>query len=1270
MSNAFCSDALTFYPIDGIIKGLPPNQIGLLMAISGILNIFMSLFTVIWIKRNEYEAQLDNGREDAAKSVIFPVFVVVLWLNVLANSYAGVIVALVPINPIGINDFKFSWLYASMYALQHTIIEGVAFLLMQKGCGYHAGKAAGKWALCWGIFTLFLMFYIFHTYGDLSDGLEIIWDAIMLAFYTALWLAPHDRLFRRPAVIPYSKFWVMYRSIAIIIQILFFFTETDEVGSCGYIILQIVFFALFQPLVCYWTLLQDSRWWQGLEIDNSSRMASYENIRSPLLGSDFSLASAQSLAATMDRIRVSGRVKMLNFACIKIDFRRTLGSGSFSKVYKGSYRGKECAIKLIYTVDLTTDVIRRVAAEASILSSIRHPNIVHIFGVSVLPPSVCLILEVCDFGSLSDIIRGYGFDWSLSQRAPLHLSQADILYLALGCARGLAAVHAYDPNLCHRDVKSFNFLVDSQFTVKIADLELGIRDLESSSNNNQARKQSKKSTTSGASALQSIVAAHDDNDEDDDSEYNNKAKAPDEDQVQVDQMLANWMAPEVIREKYFQQASDVYALGTVLWEIVARQLPFEDETQPAIRAKILSGYQHPIPEDIQVTPMAFIIERCWCGDPSQRPTAMEVAVYLENILHDQYMRPLGEIEHTMVDFSTLGDYYEACYRKSTASDVSSQLRISLPGSFNDRSSRLWDRIWGNTNTGGQHGHGNVKGGYDVDLDHGDNSNAMLSLPAYSVRGSDIISNQQPKKQHKQQEKKRKASTHSQRSRLSSGLYRSSDDSDGEELYDEDEVEEYMSALAGPPSIPMPSAAMEAIRLVRQEPFWQRLEASKEAWVVVTPQSPYIVLHSTQVWRDLFMGIMPSSSHSSELQAPMMSLLALIAPELEAMPTHCQAVNTYVQIASQQNAFRKMRAASAREILKGLQNEQEYHGVLCLHLPNTRAVGGVGSAAALSISASSRSYSGHGLSNTSVSVDMSGRVRGINTMCSIHIYPVYAPAIQLRVDSLESDIASATATVTAAGSHSESKVAGPPPIAIPTGVTGVEQHTANSPNPMASSFGSSGGQGLMSRLRGAVSTPVNVNSPAKQQAAGGKLDEFMARSSLQQQRQSSHDNAERKSSHDNYTRASGRGSLAKKWTSSIHKQTQAQPKPLYYAIMFNELREMGGEFAASAAITSRHQSHAVDDLSLDDSTSCSSRHSRLDSDELSGLTGDSSMFATNVNAAQSNSRQSHQVAAGVLGGLVQSIGQYWSITGEEREKKKQTKGTNDQQRRKSYASAGL
>lgn len=70
--------------------------------------------------------------------------------------------------------------------------------------------------------------------------------------------------------------------------------------------------------------------------------------------------------------------------------------------------------------------------------------------------SVCLVLEICEYGSLSDVLRGPG-DGTLN-RPPLNLSYSDRMYLALGCARGLQALHSYSPMLCHRDIKSFNFL--------------------------------------------------------------------------------------------------------------------------------------------------------------------------------------------------------------------------------------------------------------------------------------------------------------------------------------------------------------------------------------------------------------------------------------------------------------------------------------------------------------------------------------------------------------------------------------------------------------------------------------------------------------------------------------------------------------------------------------------------------------------------------------------------------------------------------------------
>ncbi len=296
----------------------------------------MSIVTIVWIKNNEFQAQDEDGKDEAVQSVIFPVFVKVLWLSAFFNLYAGVVTAIVPQNP-GSSDHSYetyllAFNFALMRTLQHCVVEGIAFLLMQKGCGQYATKRALWMTVAWGSITFLVMLLSFTVGGITYATTNELWNIALLVFYAVLWGAPQKRLFRRPAAIKYAQFWTLFRLIIVVIECMFMFGDTSNLAACGFVFVNLIVLAIAQPVICYWTLLQDSRWWQGIDIHQGRRRASNEGIRSPLMGTEFDIFSAQSLADTMDQIRVKGSVRMLNFASLKLDTRKMLGAGSFSKV--------------------------------------------------------------------------------------------------------------------------------------------------------------------------------------------------------------------------------------------------------------------------------------------------------------------------------------------------------------------------------------------------------------------------------------------------------------------------------------------------------------------------------------------------------------------------------------------------------------------------------------------------------------------------------------------------------------------------------------------------------------------------------------------------------------------------------------------------------------------------------------------------------------------------------------------------------------------------
>ncbi|XP_014512745.1 LEAF RUST 10 DISEASE-RESISTANCE LOCUS RECEPTOR-LIKE PROTEIN KINASE-like 1.2 isoform X2 [Vigna radiata var. radiata] len=145
------------------------------------------------------------------------------------------------------------------------------------------------------------------------------------------------------------------------------------------------------------------------------------------------------------------------------DPSKELGEGGFGTVYFGKLRdGRSVAVKRLYENNY-----RRVAQfmnEIKILTRIDHPNLVKLYGcTSRHSRELLLVYEYIPNGTVADHIHG---ERSKPGTLPWHIR----MNIAVETASALKFLHLRD--IIHRDVKTNNILLDSNFRVKVADFGL------------------------------------------------------------------------------------------------------------------------------------------------------------------------------------------------------------------------------------------------------------------------------------------------------------------------------------------------------------------------------------------------------------------------------------------------------------------------------------------------------------------------------------------------------------------------------------------------------------------------------------------------------------------------------------------------------------------------------------------------------------------------------------------------------------------------------
>jgi TolB-like protein len=256
-----------------------------------------------------------------------------------------------------------------------------------------------------------------------------------------------------------------------------------------------------------------------------------------------------------------------------------IGAGGMGDVYRASDArlGRSVAIKVLPAAFVDDpERLARFQREARMLASLNHPNIVTIYTIEEAGGVHFLTMELIEGQSLNRLIPEGG------------LPVDRILDYAVTISDALAAAH--DKGIIHRDLKPANVMVTDQGRVKVLDFGLA--------------KEMREANSSDATL------------------------APDEyTKVGVIVGTPAYMSPEQVEGRRIDHRTDIFSLGTLLYEMATGQKPFQGRSSAELASAILRDTPRSVREvRVELSEgLECVIQRCLEKNPTDRfPSAREL----------------------------------------------------------------------------------------------------------------------------------------------------------------------------------------------------------------------------------------------------------------------------------------------------------------------------------------------------------------------------------------------------------------------------------------------------------------------------------------------------------------------------------------------------------------------------------------------------------------------------------------------------------------------
>jgi eukaryotic-like serine/threonine-protein kinase len=238
-----------------------------------------------------------------------------------------------------------------------------------------------------------------------------------------------------------------------------------------------------------------------------------------------------------------------------------LGAGGMADVYcaEDTHLGRKVALKLLHTrFAQDQEFVERFRREASSAAGLQHPNVVGVYDRGEFDGTYYIAMEYCEGRTLKDIVA----------RTALDPARA----IAITKQMLVAARFAHRRNVIHRDLKPQNVILDDEDNVKVTDFGIA---------------------RAGASDITEVGAI---------------------------MGTAQYLSPEQAQGRPVTEASDLYSIGVVLFEMLTGKAPFDGDSAVAVA---LQHVNQPAPSPREAVPalppeLEAVVLKALAKDPAQR----------------------------------------------------------------------------------------------------------------------------------------------------------------------------------------------------------------------------------------------------------------------------------------------------------------------------------------------------------------------------------------------------------------------------------------------------------------------------------------------------------------------------------------------------------------------------------------------------------------------------------------------------------------------------